>query len=558
LHACSPAGLAKTVWPGPPFCFHEDFHMSSTEQKTAAPWTRLEAEPGDSHAGLVNVVIESPRGSRCKYKFDEKQGLFLLHKLLPLGSSFPYAFGFIPSTLGEDGDPLDVLVLLGEPLFTGCVAPIRLIGVLEAEQTDSDGKTVRNDRLIGVVETLVNPAEPTALEEVGEQTLREIEHFFVSYNEIEGRQFKCLGRGSAKQALALVEKGRSRAQRNSAPKSNGKRHSGPQNPGEPPRKSDRSSTGEPAPADPGKPPAKGGGFALKPGKSFRRQVRRLARRQLDKALRDLCRLGATADEAIHDVRKRFKRVRAVLRLIRDELGDKLYCEENQSLRDAAAAFSEVRNARVLVDAVGPLRHRNSEVPSAAFDALEQFLKARQRDIHDRLARNVESMDQLREAIERGRRSSSAWPLPENGRRTIRRGLRRTCKAGRDALDDAQKARTSEHLHECRKQAKYLYHQVQLLGRVASPAVQDLVEQLHELEETLGEDHDLGMLRVEVVACIAGGMAGLDDRLVRLIDGCRAELQDHSLQLAQTIYGEDRAGMQHRFRERAKQLFPKQR
>ena len=95
----------------------------------------------DAGSGLVNVVVEAPRGSRNKYKYDERHGLFRLSKVLPLGACFPYDFGFIPSTRAEDGDPVDVLVLTEEPAFAGCVLPVRLLGVIEAEQTEG-GKTV--------------------------------------------------------------------------------------------------------------------------------------------------------------------------------------------------------------------------------------------------------------------------------------------------------------------------------------------------------------------------------------------------------------------------------
>jgi CHAD domain-containing protein len=329
-------------------------------------------------------------------------------------------------------------------------------------------------------------------------------------------------------------------------KRNGKSQTGPK-PQDSPDKSVRDSADQPQAR------SKCGASALKPGKCFREEVGRTVRRQLDKALRDLCRLGATADEAIHNVRKRFKRVRAVLRLIRDDLGDRVYREENESLRDAAAAFSDVRNARVLVDAIEKLRQRESDVPPGAFDALERFLKAKQRYIHDRLARNVEAMDELRRAIERGRRRTSQWPLPRDGRRAVRRGLRRTCKAGCEALDDVEKQMTSEHLHECRKQAKYLYHQVQLLERIASPAINTLAEQLHELEQKLGDDHDLGMLRVEVVACIAGGLPDVDDRLVALIDQWRHQLQEECLRQAQKIYRQDAAALRQEFRDCSKRL-----
>jgi len=106
----------------------------------------------DAASGLLNVVVDSPKGSRNKYKYEEDSGLWRLSKVLPLGMTFPFDFGFVPSTRGQDGEPLDVLILLEEPAFPGCVVPARLIGVLEAEQTE-DGRTVRNYRLLAVLET---------------------------------------------------------------------------------------------------------------------------------------------------------------------------------------------------------------------------------------------------------------------------------------------------------------------------------------------------------------------------------------------------------------------
>jgi inorganic pyrophosphatase len=105
------------------------------------------------------------------------------------------------------------MLLLGDaPTFPGCVVPARLIGVLEAEQTE-DGKTVRNDRLIAVLETPYNPAEYRSLAEVPRQRLAEIEHFFISYNQVEGRQFKPLGRQDAGRAQALLNEAQRAARR---------------------------------------------------------------------------------------------------------------------------------------------------------------------------------------------------------------------------------------------------------------------------------------------------------------------------------------------------------
>jgi inorganic pyrophosphatase len=160
----------------------------------------------DADSGLVNVVIDTPRGSRNKFKYDEELSLFRLSKVLPLGSCFPFDFGFIPSTRAGDGDPVDVLVLMDEPTFPGCLLTVRLLGVLRAEQTQ-DGETFRNDRLVGVPVTKVNRPEIRSLDELGKGRLDEIEHFFMSYNQAEGRQFKPLGRHGPDEADRLVADG---------------------------------------------------------------------------------------------------------------------------------------------------------------------------------------------------------------------------------------------------------------------------------------------------------------------------------------------------------------
>ena len=157
--------------------------------------------------GELNVIIETPKGSRNKFDYDEETGLFKLGGVLPAGASFPFDFGFVPSTVGGDGDPLDVLVLMDEPAFTGCLVRVRLVGVVEAEQTERDGETMRNDRLIGVAAESRLLKGVRTLKGLGPALLDEIEHFFVSYNDFKGKRFKPLGRFGPKKATELVEEG---------------------------------------------------------------------------------------------------------------------------------------------------------------------------------------------------------------------------------------------------------------------------------------------------------------------------------------------------------------
>src|SRR5260370_24168071 len=98
---------------------------------------------------LFQVVVEAPKGSRNKYAFDPDHRVFELKKVLPAGMAFPYDFGFLPSTKGRDGDPLDVLVLMDEPAFPVCVLNFRVIGVIEGDQVNKKKKQ-RNNRMVAI------------------------------------------------------------------------------------------------------------------------------------------------------------------------------------------------------------------------------------------------------------------------------------------------------------------------------------------------------------------------------------------------------------------------
>lgn len=161
-------------------------------------------KPFDRKSGNVNVVIDTPKGSRNKYAFDFEIDAYKLKAVLPHGSVFPFDFGSIPSTVAADGDPLDVLVLMDEPVFIGCLIETRLLGVIEAEQTQ-DGKTERNDRLIAVAAESHTNGTLKSLEKLDSKLLDEIEHFFVSYNDARGKKFKPIGRKGPAVATRLIK-----------------------------------------------------------------------------------------------------------------------------------------------------------------------------------------------------------------------------------------------------------------------------------------------------------------------------------------------------------------
>jgi inorganic pyrophosphatase len=152
----------------------------------------------------IHVVIETPSGSRTKYAWNPALRAFAVRKVLPLGTTFPYDFGFIPSTKAADGDPLDALVLADEPLAVGCLVVCRVLGAVECVTSEPDGKQVRNDRIIVVPVASIAGAEWQTLADIGQRLAHEIVDFLASYTRREGRTFKLLETVDATKALALI------------------------------------------------------------------------------------------------------------------------------------------------------------------------------------------------------------------------------------------------------------------------------------------------------------------------------------------------------------------
>jgi inorganic pyrophosphatase len=171
--------------------------MPTTKKQKSKPGEKSEA---------IQVLVETPRGCRNKYKLDEKSGRMKLSKVMPEGMVFPYDFGFFPGTKSDDGDPLDVLILSDESTFPGCQIDCRLIGLIRARQKDADGTEHRNDRLIAVAEASVLFASVKELADLEPKVLEQIEDFFVNYQKVRDVEVKLMGRGGAEQARQKLEK----------------------------------------------------------------------------------------------------------------------------------------------------------------------------------------------------------------------------------------------------------------------------------------------------------------------------------------------------------------
>ena len=162
--------------------------------------------PPFTEEGDVHVVVETPRGSRAKFAYDPKLKAFVFRKSLLTGLTYPHDWGFVPSTKGDDGDPLDVMVIHDAATFPGLVATCRIIGVLEIEQK-SKNKTERNDRLFAV--PLLSHSE-AALKNVRDLTKpirEELEKFFIATDELEDKKLTILGWGDPEAAMKEVASG---------------------------------------------------------------------------------------------------------------------------------------------------------------------------------------------------------------------------------------------------------------------------------------------------------------------------------------------------------------
>jgi inorganic pyrophosphatase len=158
---------------------------------------------------MLRVVIETPKGSRNKFAFDADEHIFELKKVLPAGMTFPYDFGFVPSTKADDGDPVDVLVLMDEPAFPGCVLTCRPIGVIEGEQTEKRKKRKeRNDRIVAVEQDAHSWADIATIDDLGKEFEHELEEFFVNYHKLSGSEYRILGLKGRAAARKLVKSSR--------------------------------------------------------------------------------------------------------------------------------------------------------------------------------------------------------------------------------------------------------------------------------------------------------------------------------------------------------------
>jgi CYTH domain-containing protein/CHAD domain-containing protein len=226
---------------------------------------------------------------------------------------------------------------------------------------------------------------------------------------------------------------------------------------------------------------------------------RIAAGRAEKALERLRESSAgeteTAD-AVHGARKDMKKLRTVLRLLRDELGSKLYQQENARFRDAARALSETRDAEAKLDSLDALVEQEEELPEEAVESWRKILD-RDREAATNAARDEPAVAEAISLIEEGLESIREWDLEGDSWKLIDAGITRSYRRGRRAMKAARKNRGEGDFHEWRKRAKDLWYELRLLSAAWNAPLEATAEEAHDLTDLLGDHHDLAVLREDL-------------------------------------------------------------
>jgi CHAD domain-containing protein len=278
-------------------------------------------------------------------------------------------------------------------------------------------------------------------------------------------------------------------------------------------------------------------FRLGDGERASGGVRRIARGQLDMSIERL--VGDTDEDlgtAVHETRKSLKRLRATVRLARDELGDEVYRRENVAFRDAGRRLGGARDSQVLLETLDALadRYPNEAAPER-FARFKRTLVgqhgAAQRRLHEGAA-----IDEVLGELRRARGRVGDWHLERERLEALAPGFKRIFRGGRRAYRIAREEPSTENLHELRKRAKYLWYAAQIVRAAAPKKMKRIARRAHELSNLIGEDHDLAVLAQranERRDRFADGTP--TGELAALTERRRAELRRDALDLAQRLY-----------------------
>jgi CHAD domain-containing protein len=272
---------------------------------------------------------------------------------------------------------------------------------------------------------------------------------------------------------------------------------------------------------------------LKNGEKLGRGIQRIAKNEIEAVIEHLAQRRLEDEgRSLHEARKNLKKVRATLRLVRDQLGEQIYRRESQDFREAARALSPRRDAEVLVKTLNKLRRSRKKTSDiAGIDKLDRVLLGR----HQEAFNTEDQKDEIEVALRAARHRAKHWPLKNLDWSDLLEGLEGSYRKARNALRVADEAHVDEELHEWRKRVKDLWYQLRLIEPACSEAVRDLAREMKCLSEYLGDDHDLMML-LDAVHC-AGLSANEVDFISDWIQGRRRKLQANAAELGGKLFAE---------------------
>jgi CHAD domain-containing protein len=279
-------------------------------------------------------------------------------------------------------------------------------------------------------------------------------------------------------------------------------------------------------------------FELRADEGLRSGIHRVAKSEIEKVREYVGgRSKGSRDVMVHEARKSLKRLRAMLRLVRPAIARKVYRRENIALRDAARPLSEVRDAKILVETLDKVVKTNGSAPQRQpFAAVRGELVRHQHGVREKVLDQDEAFTIVDAAMKDALERLDDWVDVHDGWSSIGEGVQRVYRRGRRALAVASEKATVEHLHEWRKQVKYLRHQLELLRPMKASVLGPLAGRAEELGDVLGDDHDLAMLRREVAGDPErfGGKEVVEPLLDR-IDRRRERLEREAVSLGKRIF-----------------------
>jgi CHAD domain-containing protein len=277
-------------------------------------------------------------------------------------------------------------------------------------------------------------------------------------------------------------------------------------------------------------------------------VRRIAQHEIAAALKTLDR-RAVSNQSVHAARKAIKKARAALRLLRDAIGDRTYRRENTALRNASRPLSADRDAQTLIDTLDMLvKYYGTRASTLPLQKFRHSLRRNRSDVQRRLLKQADGLKSSRDALGATHERAARWSVGRHGWSVLGAGLKRVYSAGRRAFDRALSERSVEHLHEWRKQVKYLWNQLQIFEPMSPKYIGELTNRTHALAENLGDDHDLAHLRATVLASSNASLSSTtQSTLIALIDRSRVRLEVKVLVLGRRLYRDPPIVFMARFR-----------